>query len=72
MIQRAGRIDRIGTDFDTLYLRNFFPDAGLEQLLRLVESLQKKIKQIDTPIGLDASVLGETIIRRQRLATADE
>ena len=61
MIQRAGRIDRIGTDFDTLYLRNFFPDEGLEQLLGLVQSLQKKIKQIDTTIGLDASVLGETI-----------
>jgi hypothetical protein len=61
MIQRAGRIDRIGTDFSTLYIHNFFPDAGLEQLLGLVQSLQRKIKQIDTTIGLDASVLGETI-----------
>jgi len=61
MIQRAGRIDRIGTDFDTLYIRNFFPDQGLDDLLKLVTSLQSKLRQIDTTIGLDASVLGEAI-----------
>jgi hypothetical protein len=61
MIQRAGRIDRIGTDFDKLYIRNFFPDEGLEKLLGLVHSLQDKIKTIDATVGLDASVLGEAI-----------
>lgn len=61
MIQRAGRIDRIGTDFDTLFVRNFFPDAGLEKLLGLVQSLQTKISTIDATVGLDASVLGEAI-----------
>jgi superfamily II DNA or RNA helicase len=61
MIQRAGRIDRIGTDFDTLFVRNFFPDRGLERLLGLVQSLQDKIRQIDATVGLDASVLGEAI-----------
>jgi hypothetical protein len=61
LIQRAGRIDRIGTDFDTLFIHNFFPDAGLERLLGLVQSLQTKIRQIDDVVGLDASVLGEAI-----------
>jgi SNF2 family DNA or RNA helicase len=61
MIQRAGRIDRIGTDFDALFIHNFFPDAGLERLLGLVQSLQTKIRQIDDVVGLDASVLGEAI-----------
>ncbi len=61
MIQRAGRIDRIGTDFDTLSIYNFFPDKGLERLLGLVQSLQTKIRQIDAIVGLDASVLGEAI-----------
>lgn len=61
MIQRAGRIDRIGTDFDTLFIHNFFPDEGLERLLGLVQSLQTKIRQIDDVVGLDASVLGEAI-----------
>ena len=61
MVQRAGRIDRIGTDFDTLWIYNMFPDVGLERLLGLVESLSRKIADIDQAGFLDASVLGETV-----------
>jgi hypothetical protein len=60
-VQRAGRIDRIGTDFDTLWIYNMFPDEGLERLLRLVESLSEKIAAIDATGFLDASILGETV-----------
>jgi len=38
-----------------------FPDAGLERLLRLVESLSRKIADIDRAGFLDASVLGEVV-----------
>ena len=61
MVQRAGRIDRIGTDFDELWIYNMFPDEGLERLLRLVESLSEKIAAIDATGFLDASILGETV-----------
>ena len=61
MVQRAGRIDRIGTRFDTLWIYNMFPDEGLEKLLRLVESLMRKIDDINRAGFLDASVLGETV-----------
>lgn len=61
MVQRAGRIDRIGTEFDTLWIHNMFPDDGLERLLRLVESLSTKIAAIDRAGFLDASILGETV-----------
>ena len=61
MVQRAGRIDRIGTEFDTLWIYNMFPEAGLERLLGLVESLNRKIEAIDRAGFLDASVLGETV-----------
>ena len=61
MVQRAGRIDRIGTEFDTLWIFNMFPDAGLERLLGLVESLSRKIADIDQAGFLDASVLGEAV-----------
>jgi len=44
MVQRAGRIDRLGSEFKELWLYNMFPDAGLERLLRLVESLSAKIR----------------------------
>ncbi len=61
MVQRAGRIDRIGTDFDVLHVYNMFPDEGLERLLGLVESLTRKIADIDRLGMLDASVLGEEV-----------
>ena len=61
MVQRAGRIDRIGTDFDVLWICNMFPDAGLERLLKLVENLSRKIADIDRAGFLDASVLGEVV-----------
>lgn len=59
MIQRAGRIDRLGTPFDTLDIYNFFPEKGLEKLLNLVRKLQRKLTQINETIGLDSSVMGE-------------
>jgi hypothetical protein len=76
MIQRAGRIDRLGTNFDQLFIYNCFPEEGLEELLGLVSRLQKRIATIDREVGLDASVLGETISDRsleeiRRLKEAD-
>jgi len=61
MVQRAGRIDRIGTEFATLWVFNMFPDEGLDKLLGLVESLSRKIADIDRAGFLDASVLGEMV-----------
>jgi hypothetical protein len=61
MVQRAGRIDRIGTEFEKLWIYNVFPDDGLDRLLRLVERLNRKITDIDRAGFLDASVLGELV-----------
>ncbi len=61
MVQRAGRIDRIGSEFEELWIYNMFPDEGLERLLRLVESLSAKIPAIDQAGFHDASVLGEIV-----------
>ncbi len=76
MIQRAGRIDRLGTEFNELLIYNCFPEQGLEKLLGLVARLQKRIATIDREVGLDGSVLGEMISDRsieeiQRLKKAD-
>jgi len=61
MIQRAGRIDRIGSPFDSIFIYNFYPEKELESLLELMKILQNKIEMINESIGLDASVLGEKI-----------
>lgn len=65
MVQRAGRIDRIGTEFDTLIIHNMFPDAGLEELLGLVERLQQKAETINSTGMLDAPIFeGQTVTPR--------
>ena len=61
MIQRAGRIDRIGSPYKKIFVYNFFPEDELEELLKLVEILQNKIIDIDKSVGLDQSILGEEI-----------
>ena len=61
MIQRAGRIDRIGSPYDMIFIYNFYPEKELESLLELVKILQGKIEMINETVGLDASVLGEKI-----------
>ncbi len=61
MIQRAGRIDRIGSPYQKIYVYNFFPEEELEDLLRLVEILQNKIRNIDSAVGLDSTILGEEV-----------
>lgn len=61
MIQRAGRIDRLGSRFDTLWIYNMFPDAGLENLLHLIQNLSTKIETINASGFLDASILGEMV-----------
>ncbi len=78
MIQRAGRIDRLGTNYQKLFIYNCFPEEGLEELLGLVARLQKRIADINEMVGLDGSVLGEVIseksleeLRRLKQAETD-
>lgn len=61
MIQRAGRINRLKTLHDPVFVYNCFPEKELEELLRIVERLHRRIRDIDQSVGLDASVMGETI-----------
>jgi superfamily II DNA or RNA helicase len=61
LVQRNGRIDRIGSPHDAITICNMFPEDELEKLLRLVERLTDRISQIDDLGLLDASVLGEVV-----------
>jgi len=60
MVQRIGRLDRIGSPHNTIHVYNFIPEDALEELLRLLERLHEKLSKINQSVGLDASVLGET------------
>ena len=57
LIQRAGRVDRIGTEHSTVYVYNFLPETGLERELGIEERLMYRIAEIQSTIGEDAPVL---------------
>ncbi|GIV10511.1 MAG: hypothetical protein KatS3mg020_0002 [Fimbriimonadales bacterium] len=59
MVQRIGRIDRIGSRHPRIEVYNFIPEDALENLLGLMQRLLDKLGQINRTVGLDASVLGE-------------
>ncbi|MBL0047513.1 MAG: DEAD/DEAH box helicase family protein [Bacteroidetes bacterium] len=65
MIQRNGRINRLGSAFNIVKIHNFLPEGQLEQFLKLIQRLQDKIKIIGGSVGIDSSILGETITDRQ-------
>jgi hypothetical protein len=61
LVQRNGRIDRIGSPHAEIGIYNMFPEEELEALLHLVERLTSRISTIDDLGLLDASVLGEVV-----------
>lgn len=61
LVQRNGRIDRLGSVHSEIRIYNMFPEEELEQLLHLVERLTTRISVIDDLGLLDASVLGEVV-----------
>lgn len=61
LVQRNGRIDRIGSVHAEIGIYNMFPEEELEGLLHLIERLTSRISTIDELGLLDASVLGEVV-----------
>ena len=57
LVQRHGRVDRIGSPHKEVFLRCIFPDAQLDELLGLEERLHRKIKQAAAAVGVGDEVL---------------
>lgn len=57
LIQRFGRIDRIGSDHDTVFGVNFLPEINIERNLKLQEKLERRIREIHASIGEDSAIL---------------
>ncbi|MDZ7788115.1 MAG: helicase-related protein [Halofilum sp. (in: g-proteobacteria)] len=57
IVQRHGRVDRIGSPHRRVFLRCFFPAASLDQLLGLESALQRKIAQAAASIGVEGEIV---------------
>jgi superfamily II DNA/RNA helicase len=57
LIQRFGRIDRIGSEHDAVFGFNFLPETNLERELKLKDKLGRRIREIHETIGEDSAIL---------------
>jgi HKD family nuclease len=60
IVQRHGRIDRIGSKHDTVQMGLFFPAAHLDELLHLEETLERKLAQAEAAVGAGVVLPGRT------------
>jgi hypothetical protein len=59
LVQRHGRIDRIGSHHRHVRIGCFFPAAHLEELLQIEEILQRKIAYANAAIGMGEIIPGQ-------------
>ncbi len=57
LMQRIGRVDRLGALAETVELYHFVPADVLDRLLGLMSRLQSKVTTINTALGLEGPVL---------------
>lgn len=53
LIQRAGRVDRIGQEAESIYCYSFFPAEGVENIIRLRKRLNERINENANIVGSD-------------------
>ncbi len=69
LVQRHGRIDRIGSQHDYVYMWCFFPETDLDRLLGLEETLHRKIAKAAKSIGAGTIIPGQMEMEDRSFAT---
>jgi len=59
LIQRAGRVDRIGQESKVVYCYSFLPEPGVEEIIKLRERLRRRLKENGEVIGSDEEFFGD-------------
>ena len=60
LIQRFGRVDRIGTEHEIIHLHNTWPDTDVDADLSLPDRLTRRIQTFHDLIGLDSRLLSDS------------
>ena len=67
IMQRVGRIDRLSTKFNEIFIYNFFPTAPIEENIGIEALVQDKINKFISLLGNDSSLLTEEPIESHDL-----
>src|ERR1035437_6016881 len=57
LVQRHGRVDRIGSKHADVYIHCYFPDKQLDELLALEFRIRRKLAQAAASIGVESEVI---------------
>ena len=57
LIQRIGRVDRLGSGHDDIYALNFLPETELEEELGIVNRVESRVQEISSILGEDGEIL---------------
>jgi len=57
LIQRIGRVDRLGSEHDDIYALNFLPESELEEELGIVDRVESRVEEIGRILGEDGEIL---------------
>ena len=63
IMQRVGRVQRLGTDFDEVYIYNFFPTKPIEENINIETLAKNKIAMFIELLGNDSQLLTDEPIR---------
>ena len=74
LVQRNGRIDRLGSDFagEEIYLYNLFPAGELDAMLDLYDRLLRKISYANVSVGMEAPVFEDAAAVERNFADTAE
>lgn len=72
LVQRHGRIDRIGSPHSDVYIRCFFPDRELDGMLALEERIRRKLAQAAATIGVESEVVPRGAVSDRTFADTRE
>jgi len=67
IIQRFGRIDRIGSVNDKIQLVNFFPNLDLDSYINLIGRVKGRMQILDVSATGDDNIIDETASQKQDL-----
>ena len=72
LVQRHGRVDRIGSPHSRVFLRTFFPDAQLDALLNLEGRVRRKLAQAAASVGVEEAPIERGATGEQSFAETRE
>ena len=72
LVQRHGRIDRIGSQHSRVFMRTFFPADRLDALLGLEERISRKIAMAAASVGVVTPISGVASESRDFMETKEE